>query len=87
MDHRAEWVVNGRGGCMLGRLHSLRKSLGAAFGYEAAGLHVFAICQQPGDEIIVFREQMDRVAASAEIMARQMLRRKDAQNDSLSTDA
>ena len=64
IDQTADWTVNGRAGCILGASRSLRDALRTAFEYEAAGLHVFAICQQPGDTIIIFREQMGRIAAS-----------------------
>ncbi len=32
------------------------------FGYEIVGVHVFAICSHPGDDIVVFREQVGRLA-------------------------
>jgi len=62
IDQTSDWTVNGRAGCVLGSSRSLRDALRSAFVLEAAGFHVFAICQQPRDAIIVFREQMGRVA-------------------------
>jgi hypothetical protein len=78
IDQTADWAVNGRAACVLGTSHSLRGALRAAFDYEAAGLHVFAICQQPGDAIIIFREQMERVAAAGASMRRGLLSDKAA---------
>ena len=67
MDESADWSIHGRAGLELGIRHSLRVALRAAFGYEAIGRHVFAICRQPGDTIILFREQMERIAVDAGI--------------------
>ncbi|MGD0429453.1 MAG: hypothetical protein ABSA58_00020 [Acetobacteraceae bacterium] len=78
IDQTMDWAVSGRAGCVLGVSHSLRDALRAAFGHEAAGHHVFAICQQPGDAIIVFREQMERVAAADASTRRGLLRDKAA---------
>lgn len=74
MDETADWVVTGRAGSTLGLLHSLRDALRAVFGYEAAGHHIFAVCSQPGDAIIVFREQMMRIVTSNWVMARALPR-------------
>jgi hypothetical protein len=68
LDQTAEWTVNGRAGVALGLMQSLRDTLRAVFEYEAVGHHVFAVCKHPGDEIILFREQIQRVA-EAEGMA------------------
>ena len=62
MDQTVDWTVNGRAGCVLGTSHSLRDALQAVFQYEAASHHVFAVCRQPGDAIIIFREQIERIA-------------------------
>jgi hypothetical protein len=64
IDQTTDWTVNGRAGCVLSKTHCLRDAIRAAFGHESAGLHVFALCQQPGDAIIVFREQIERIAAA-----------------------
>jgi hypothetical protein len=64
MDQTAKWTVNGRAGCVLGTLPSLREALRAVFEYEATGQPIFAICRQPGDAIILFREQIARLAAA-----------------------
>jgi hypothetical protein len=78
IDQTMDWTVNGRTGCVLSTRHSLRDALRAAFGHEAASLHVFAICQQPGDAIIIFREQMERIAAAEAAVMRELLRHQAA---------
>jgi hypothetical protein len=77
MDQTADWTVNGRAGCVLGASHSLRDALQAVFRFEDASHHVFAVCRQPGDAIIVFREQIQRIAA-ADRMTVQPVRRDEA---------
>jgi hypothetical protein len=62
MDQTAEWTVNGRAGVALGSFGNLREALKAVFRYEADGVHVFAVCCHPRDDIVVFREQMGRLA-------------------------
>jgi hypothetical protein len=62
MDQTAEWTVNGRAGVPLGTFGSLREALRAVFRNEAEGLPVFALCRHPQDDIVVFREQMERLA-------------------------
>jgi hypothetical protein len=62
LDNTAEWTVTGRAGAVLGLFASLREALRAVFGYEIVGVHVFAICSHPGDDIVVFREQVERLA-------------------------
>jgi hypothetical protein len=62
MDQTAEWAVNGRAAAVLGLFGSLREALRAVFGFEAAGVNVFAVCRHPRDEIVVFREQVERLA-------------------------
>jgi 2-methylisocitrate lyase-like PEP mutase family enzyme len=64
MDQAAAWTVNGRAGCVLGTAYRLRDAIRRVFDYEASGQHVFAVCRQPGNEIILFREQVERVAAA-----------------------
>jgi hypothetical protein len=64
MDQITKWTVNGRAGCVLRTLPSLREALRAVFEHEATGQPVLAICRQPGDEIILFREQVARLAAA-----------------------
>jgi hypothetical protein len=67
-DQTAEWTVNGRAGVTLGSRLSLREAIRAVFEHEALGHHVFAVCAQPDDAIIVFREQIVRVATQAGMM-------------------
>jgi hypothetical protein len=67
MDVTSDWTVNGRGGIALARYHSLRDAVRAVRDYEAAGHHVFAVCKQPGDAIVLFREQIERIAMSVGI--------------------
>jgi hypothetical protein len=61
MDQTAEWTVNGRAGAELGLFVSLRDALGAVFRYEADGVHVFAVCSHPTNDIVLFREQVTRI--------------------------
>jgi hypothetical protein len=61
-DQTAEWTVHGRGGVELGLFASLREALRAVFRLEANGVHVFAVCRQPDEDVVVFREQMERLA-------------------------
>jgi hypothetical protein len=70
MDETADWVVRGRGGKALGLRHSLREALRAVFGYESASQPVFAVCG-PGDTIVIFREQMTRVAGADGVLAQE----------------
>ena len=62
MDQTAEWTVHGRAGAVLGLCGSLREALKAVFQYEATGVHVFAISSHPRADVVVFREQAERVA-------------------------
>ena len=62
MDQTTEWTVNGRAGMALGLFASLREALNAVFRFEADGIHVFAVCTHPRDDVVVFREQMGRLA-------------------------
>jgi hypothetical protein len=64
MDQTAEWTVNGRAGAVLALFGSLRDALTAVFRFEADGVHVFAVCRHPHEEVVVFREQVGRVADS-----------------------
>ena len=61
MDQTAEWTVHGRAGVELGLFASLREALRAVFQLEADGVHVFAVCRQPNEDVVVFREQMGRL--------------------------
>jgi hypothetical protein len=78
MDQTAEWTVNGRAGMVLGLRHSLREAIRAVFEHEAVAHHVFAVCAQPDDVIIIFREQMVRVAASDGMMTQELPRSQAA---------
>lgn len=62
MDHTREWTVNGRAGIALGVFGSLREALRAVFRFERDGVPVFAVCHRPADDVIVFREQVTRLA-------------------------
>jgi hypothetical protein len=62
MDQTAEWTVHGRAGVALGLFGSLREALNAVFCFEADDVHVFAVCRHPNDDVIVFREQVGRLA-------------------------
>ena len=64
LDQPADWTVNGRAGCVLGIAYTLRDAIRGVFEYEASGQHVFAVCRQPGSEIILFREQVERLAVA-----------------------
>jgi hypothetical protein len=61
IDQTAEWTVNGRAGAELALFGSLREALKAVFRYEADRIHVFAVCHR-GDDVVVFREQVERLA-------------------------
>lgn len=73
MDEPTDWTINGRGGVSLGSLHNLREALCAVFGYEALKWPVFAVCAQPGDAIIIFREQVARIAEAGQVTLRGVL--------------
>lgn len=62
MDQTAEWTVHGRAGVGLGLFWSLRGALTAVFRFEAGGVQVFAVCRHPRDDVVVFREQVARLA-------------------------
>ena len=62
MDQTAEWTVHGRAGVEIGLFASLREALRAVFRFEANGVHVFAVCRQPDEDVVVFREQVGRLA-------------------------
>jgi hypothetical protein len=64
LDQPADWTVNGRAGCVLSVAYTLRDAIRGVFDHEASGKHVFAVCRQPGNEIILFREQVERVAVA-----------------------
>jgi hypothetical protein len=78
MDETAEWTVNGRAGVALCLVHSLRGALQAVFDFEGRGHHVFALCSQPGDAIIVFREKIGRITAADGMIDRAMPRKQAA---------
>jgi len=62
MLHEAgHWTVNGRDGQVLCSAASLRSALDRVAEYSASGVAVTAICRQPGNNIIVFAEQMERL--------------------------
>jgi hypothetical protein len=64
LDQPADWTVNGRAGCVLSIAYTLRDAIRGVFDHEASGKHVFAVCRHPGNEIILFREQVERVAVA-----------------------
>jgi hypothetical protein len=68
LDQPADWTVNGRAGCTLSIAYTLRDAIRSVFDHEANGKHVFAVCRQPGNEIILFREQVERVAVAEGII-------------------
>ena len=55
------WVVIGRQGQALCSAASLDRAIDRAQQYAVSGAVVTAICRQPGDNIIIFIEQMDRL--------------------------
>jgi hypothetical protein len=78
MDQTAEWTVNGRAGVALGLRQSLREALRAVLEHEAGGYHVFAVCAQPDDAIVIFREQVVRLAAQDGMITLDLSQRKAA---------
>jgi len=63
LDQSAIWTLYGRGGREIGRLRSLREAIRATISFETDGHRVSAVCQQPGDSVILFREQIARIAS------------------------
>jgi hypothetical protein len=61
LDEATHWTVNGRQGQVLCSAASLRLAIDRAAQYTSSGAVVTAICRQPGDNIIVFAEQMARL--------------------------
>ena len=57
----ATWTVNGRNGQVLCAAPSLRRALDRAAGFAASGAIVVALCRLPGDNIIVFDAQAERL--------------------------
>ena len=55
------WVVRGHQGQVLCRAASFQQSLERAQAYGVAGSVVVAICRLPGEDILVFPAQMDRL--------------------------
>ena len=57
----ATWTVNGRNGQTLCTAPSLRRALERAADFAASGAVVVAVCRMPGDNVIVFEAQADRL--------------------------
>jgi hypothetical protein len=57
----AVWTINGRNGQVLCTAPSLRRALDRAADFAASGAVVAAICRMPGDNIIVFEGQAERL--------------------------
>jgi 2-methylisocitrate lyase-like PEP mutase family enzyme len=72
LDETAHWVVNGRQGQALCATGSLHQALDRANQYASSGAVVTAVCRLPGDNIIVFAEQMKRLRRT--IIVRDMVR-------------
>lgn len=59
LDETAEWAVRGVCGAVLGQAASLRAAMTMARDLED---QVVALTQAPDDHVIVFHDQMDRLA-------------------------
>jgi hypothetical protein len=57
-----DWVVNGRGGCVLCAAPSLQCAVARAVAYQEAREVVLAVSRLPDDNIIVFSGQIERLA-------------------------
>ena len=57
----AIWTVNGRNGHVLCTVSSLRQALEKAANLAASGASVVALCRRPGDNIVVFEAQAERL--------------------------
>ena len=57
----ADWIVAGRDGKALCATPSLRRALERAADFAASGAVVVALCRLPGDNIIVFEGQAERL--------------------------
>jgi hypothetical protein len=64
LDEAAEWSVNDKRGKVLYSAASLRDAVKEAMVYQAASQELIAICQQPGDAVIIFRAQINRLGKS-----------------------
>lgn len=57
----ASWTINGRNGQVLWTAPSLQSALEKAANIAASGAVVVALCRLPGDNIIVFEAQAERL--------------------------
>jgi hypothetical protein len=57
----ANWVIHGRGGFSLGHAANLQVALERYADFARAGATILAITRLPGDSIIIFEEQADRL--------------------------
>ena len=62
LDETGNWTVNGIRGAVLCRAASLHVAIKAATELSAQGCKVIALVRGPDDSIVVFEEQMRRVA-------------------------
>ena len=61
LHETALWTINGRNGQSLGTALCLRQALDKAADFAASGAVVVAVCRTPGDTIIIFEAQADRL--------------------------
>jgi len=73
----AEWTVNGHGGKALCATPSLRRALERAADFAATGAVVVALCRLPGDDIIVFEGQAERLRKRCAGLETAVLRETD----------
>jgi hypothetical protein len=62
------WVVRGQQGQVLCRAASFQESLERAQAYGVAGSVVVAVCRLPGEDILVFPAQMDRLRTAIAVL-------------------
>jgi hypothetical protein len=67
LDETAAWAVRGEYGAPLGQTASLRDALAMAAALERAGQQIRALSQPPGDRVIVFQAQMERLRVATMI--------------------
>ena len=67
LDESAEWIVTGRQGRVLSSVVSLRHALETARQYGHSGSFVSAICRLPGKDIIIFKEQINRLRGAIDV--------------------
>jgi hypothetical protein len=61
LHETANWVIHGRGGIPLGQAASLHGALQKFTEFAQSGATILAISRLPGDSIIIFGEQVDRL--------------------------